>query len=128
MQVLLDTHAILWWALDDPRLSYQARNLIASFQAEVLVSAASAWEISTKVRLGKLPEAEMFVDNFTPNVSRMGFQELAVTLEHGCRAGSLLGHHKDPFDRMLIAQALALNIPIISCDGVFDRYGVRRIW
>ena len=128
MRVLADTHAILWWACDDPALSRRARATLSSLETEVLVSAASAWEVSTKVRLGKLPGAASFASEFARRIAQMGFQELAITVEHGQRAGSLPGLHKDPFDRMLIAQALALNLPVVSCDKVFDEYRVARIW
>lgn len=128
MEVLLDTHALIWWTLDDPKLSAKARSLISSFDTTVFVSAASAWEMATKVRLGKLPGAEAFVSEFQTRVGRLGFRELAISIEHGQRAGLLPGEHKDPFDRMLIAQSQAENIPIISNEQVFDTYRIRRIW
>jgi PIN domain nuclease of toxin-antitoxin system len=128
VRVLLDTHALLWWTLDDPKLSAKARSIIASFESEVFVSAASAWEITTKVRLGRLPGAEAFASEFPARVELLGFRELAIRIEHGQRAGLLPGEHKDPFDRMLIAQAQAENLPVVSIDGVFDAYRVRRIW
>lgn len=128
MRVLLDTHALLWWTLDDPKLSGKARSVIASFESEVFVSAASAWEMATKVRLGKLPGAEAFASEFPARVELLGFRELLISIEHGQRAGLLPGEHKDPFDRMLIAQAQAENLPIVSKDEVFDDHRVRRIW
>ncbi len=128
MRILADTHSVLWWALDDPRLSKAARASLSSLQTTVLVSAASAWEIATKVRIGKLPEADEFSRDFARNLARLGFHELPISVEHGRRAGSLSGSHKDPFDRMLIAQSLALGIPVVSRDEVFDAYGVERIW
>lgn len=128
MRVLADTHAILWWACDDPKLSRKARSTLSALTTEVLVSAASAWELATKVRLGKLPGAQNFAAEFTRRIAQLGFQELAIGVEHGQRAGSLHGIHKDPFDRMLIAQALALDIPVVSCDQIFDEYHVHRIW
>jgi PIN domain nuclease of toxin-antitoxin system len=93
-----------------------------------VVSAASAWEIATKVRIGKLPQAAVFSAEMPRRVEMLGFSPLAVTLEHALRAGQLPGPHKDPFDRMLIAQAQAENLPLISNERVFDAYGVRRIW
>jgi PIN domain nuclease of toxin-antitoxin system len=128
VEVLLDTHALIWWTLDDPKLSAKARSLILSFDTTVFVSAASAWEMATKVRLGKLPGAEAFVSEFQTRVRRLGFRELAISIEHGQRAGLLPGEHKDPFDRMLIAQSQAENIPIISNEQMFDIYRIRRIW
>lgn len=128
MRVLLDTHALLWWAQDDPQLSRKARVAMASFATEVYVSAASAWEIATKVRIGKLAGAEAFAAEFPERVRHLGFRELPITVEHGQRAGLLPGTHRDPFDRMLIAQAQAENMPIISNESVFDEYRVRRIW
>ena len=128
MRVLADTHAVLWWACDDPGLSRKARATLSSLKTEVLVSAASAWEVATKVRLGKLPGAENFAAEFARRIVQLGFQELAITVEHGQRAGSLPDLHKDPFDRMLIAQALALNLPVVSRDEIFDQYRVARIW
>jgi PIN domain nuclease of toxin-antitoxin system len=86
------------------------------------------WEIATKVRIGKLPGAQAFAAEFPARIERLGFYGLAVTLEHGQRAGLLPGAHKDPFDRMLIAQAQAENIPLISNERIFESYGIRRIW
>ena len=128
MRVLIDTHVLLWSALEPARLSSRARSLLTSLDIEVLVSAASAWEIATKVRIGKLPGAEAFAADLNTRIKRLGFLGLAVTLEHGQRAGLLPGTHKDPFDRMLIAQAQAENLPLISNERIFDAYGIRRIW
>ena len=93
-----------------------------------LVSAASAWEIATKVRLGKLPTAANFVADFSGQIEREGFQLLAISADHAIRAGLLPGPHRDPFDRMLIAQAQAENVPILSNESAFESYGVRRLW
>jgi PIN domain nuclease of toxin-antitoxin system len=109
-------------------MSAVARETIASRDNEVLVSAASAWEVTTKVRLGKLPEAMKLAVEFRARLRSLGFQELAVTVEHGQRAGLLGCNHRDPFDRMLIAQALTDNIAIVSNEKVFDDYQVRRVW
>ncbi len=95
---------------------------------QVLVSAASAWEIATKVRLGKLPGATPLVAEFTQHLQREHFDALPVTLEHGIRGGLLPGPHRDPFDRMLIAQAQCEGLPIVSNDKAFDDYKIRRIW
>jgi PIN domain nuclease of toxin-antitoxin system len=128
LRVLIDTHALLWADAEPQRLSARARSLIESFTTEVFVSAASAWEIATKVRIGKLPQAAAFSAEMPRRVEMLGFSPLTVTLEHALRAGQLPGPHKDPFDRMLIAQAQAENLPLISNERIFDAYGIRRIW
>lgn len=128
MRILLDTHALLWWALDDQRLPAAARDVVTSASSAVFVSAASAWEIATKVRLGKLPGAEGFVSSIGEYLEAQGFAALDISVEHAQRAGSLPGPHRDPFDRMLAAQAQAENLTIVSSDEVFDRYGVVRLW
>jgi len=128
MRLLLDTHALLWWATNDTSLPEPSRRRIAEARSDVLVSAISAWEIAIKTRLGRLPSALPLMDDFEGFLVRQDFEALAVTVDHGLRAGLLPGHHKDPFDRMLIAQAQAENLAIISNDSVFDQYGVRRFW
>jgi PIN domain nuclease of toxin-antitoxin system len=128
LRVLLDTHALLWWLSDDAALSRSARSTIADTKNTMIVSAASAWEIATKVRLGKLPTANDLAADFSGYLDLDGFQLLAISAEHGIRAGLLPGPHKDPFDRMLIAQAQAENMPIISNEILFESYGVRCIW
>ncbi len=128
MQALLDTHTLLWWLSDDPALTKPARKIIADTKNLVLVSAASAWEIATKVRLDKLPSAADLIADFAGHLEREGFKMLAISCDHAIRAGLLPGPHKDPFDRMLIAQSQAENIPILSNEALFDTYGVRRLW
>ena len=128
MRALLDTHAILWWLADDQALTRSARAAIADTRNTLLVSAASAWEVGTKVRLGRLPGAVDLAADFSSQMAREGFVLLDISAEHGIRAGMLPGPHKDPFDRMLIAQAQAENVPIISNDTQLDGYGVRRVW
>jgi PIN domain nuclease of toxin-antitoxin system len=128
MQALLDTHALMWWLSDEPALTKAARAIIADTNNLIFVSAASAWEIATKVRLGKLPTAADLAADFAGHVEREGFQMLAISCDHAIRAGLLPGPHRDPFDRMLIAQAQGDNIPILSNEVVFDTYGVRRVW
>jgi len=128
MRVLLDTHALLWWFADDPALTRPARKVIAETKNTILVSAASAWEIATKVRLGQLPTAVDLAADFVGYLEREGIQILGISGEHAIRAGLLPGAHKDPFDRMLIAQAQAENLPLVSKEALFDTYGVRRIW
>lgn len=128
MRLLLDTHAFLWWLDGDRRLSRKARALIADDRNTVLVSAASAWEISTKARLGKLPGAVDVAADIAGSMTAQGFSALDITILHAQRAGRLPGEHRDPFDRMLVAQAQLEDLPIVSDDGVFDGYGVGRIW
>ncbi len=128
LRALLDTHALLWWLSDDPALTRTARKIIAETKNTLIVSAASAWEIAIKVRLGKLPTAADLAADFSGQIGREGFQLLAISGEHGIRAGLLPGPNKDPFDRMLIAQAQAEHIPIVSNEASIEGYGVRRLW
>ncbi|MBZ5643544.1 MAG: type II toxin-antitoxin system VapC family toxin [Acidobacteriia bacterium] len=128
MRALFDTHALIWWFSDDPSLRQSIRETIADTDNLLLVSAASAWELAIKYQLGKLRKVADLVSNFSGRVGGEGFELLPISAEHGIRAGLLSGHHKDPFDRMLIAQCQAENIPIISNDLIFERYGVRRLW
>ena len=128
MRLLLDTHALLWWlAGDTVRLSADARDAIETNANEVYVSAASTWEISTKQRLGKL-DAAILSGQFMKVVLQQAFIALDITMDHADRAGSLPGTHRDPFDRMLIAQAQAEHLTLVSNETVFDGYGVRRVW
>jgi PIN domain nuclease of toxin-antitoxin system len=124
VKLLLDTHALLWWATLDPGLS---RKAIADDTTEVFVSAASAWEIATKVRLGKLqwPVTAGTVNTY---VVTQGFRALPISLEHAQRAGQLQMGHRDPFDRMLIAQAQMEDLWLVSNEDTFDSMGVRRYW
>jgi PIN domain nuclease of toxin-antitoxin system len=128
VRVLLDTHALLWWLSDDAKLTRPARKIITGLNNEVFVSAATIWEIATKVRIGKLPTATDLAADFIGCLDREDFKILEISGEHAARAGLLPGAHKDPFDRMLIAQSQAENIPIVSNERLFDAYGVRRIW
>lgn len=128
MKYLLDTHAILWAAFQKNLLSPRARRAIQSPANEILVSAASAWEISSKVRLGKLPHAQVLANDFVQLVSAAGYLLLPISVEHAVRAGRLVGEHKDPFDRMLAAQAIQEDMALISNDAQLDVFAVRRIW
>lgn len=128
MRLLLDTHAFLWWLAGNRRLSPAARRAVDDTSNDVVVSAATAWEITTKHRVGKLPEAEAVALDVTGSIASQGFDELAITVADAERAGRLPGTHRDPFDRMLIAQALARNLTVVSIDAVFDGYGVSRLW
>ena len=128
MRLLLDTHAFIWWIADSGRLSRTAYGLIADESHDIIVSAASAWEIATKYRLGKLaiPPATAF--DVAGAISDQGFVELPISVRDAEHAGRLPGPHRDPFDRMLIAQAASRGMALVSRDGVFDRYGVNRVW
>lgn len=128
MRLLLDTHAFIWWLAGSSRLPLAARRAIADESNHVLVSAASAWELTTKHRLGKLPGADAIADRITDAIAEQGFEELPITVDDAARAGALPGPHRDPFDRMLIAQSQSHALTIISTDQEFDQYGVRRIW
>ena len=128
MRLLLDTHAFFWWLSGSNRLSLPARQAIGDEDNGVMVSAASAWEIATKHRLGKLPDAEALALDIPGAIAGQNFEELPITVEHAVRAGALPGPHRDPFDRMLIAQALSGNLVLVSIESLFDSYGVRRFW
>src|SRR5687767_3109214 len=128
MRVLLDTHALLWWLAGDRQMSGTARWIVEDEGNSVFVSAASAWEVATKHRLGKLPRAGPLATNFAGVVASQGFLELPIGLEDGQRAESLAVAHRDPFDRMLIAQAKSHDLALISNEELFDEYGVIRIW
>ena len=126
--LLLDTHAFLWWIADSGRLSGPARAAIANESNDIAVSAASAWEIATKFRIGKLPGCEAVAVDVAGHIAGQGFEELEIGVADAERAGRLPGTHRDPFDRMLAAQALAHDFPVVSVDPVFDRFGVNRLW
>jgi PIN domain nuclease of toxin-antitoxin system len=128
VRLLLDTHAFVWWLNGDGRLTGRARRAIADESNQIFVSAASAWELATKARLGKLPAAADVAADVPTCIADQGFQALDVTVLQGQRAGELAGSHRDPFDRMLMAQALTDGLTLVSNDEVFDAYGVRRFW
>jgi PIN domain nuclease of toxin-antitoxin system len=128
VQLLLDTHAFLWWLAGDIALSGAARTAIADEQNSVFVSAASAWEITTKHRLGKLPHAVEIVADLDGAIRDQSFAGLPITVRHGQAAGALAGPHRDPFDRMLIAQAMIETLVLVTNEQVFDTYGVARLW
>ena len=128
MRVLLDTHTFLWWLVDSARLSRVAYRVIADEGNDILVSAASAWEITTKHRLGRLPEGATAALDVAASIARQGFEGLAISVADAERAGRLPGPHRDPFDRMLIAQAQGHSLVIVSVDAAFDSYTVNRLW
>ena len=126
--LLLDTHALLWWLDGDEALPPAARDAIGERDRAVHVSAASAWEITTKHRLGKLPGAAAVAADVSGVLAAQGFEALPISLRDAEEAGRLPGPHRDPFDRMLIAQALARGWALVSNERAFDAYGVRRLW
>ena len=128
MRVLLDTHVFIWWVEGARVLPAKARAAIANPDNECLLSVASAWELAIKASLGKLklslPVRRFVVENAAAN----GFRMLEIGIGHVGRVESLAPHHGDPFDRLLIAQALEEKLPVITADPVFGKYGVKRIW
>jgi PIN domain nuclease of toxin-antitoxin system len=128
LDLLLDTHAFLWWVAGDAALSMPARAGIDDPSNTVFVSAASAWEIATKFRIGKLPGASMIAADLASVLASQGFVALPISFVHGQAVGALPGPHKDPFDRMLIAQAMLDGMVLVSNEQRFDSYGVRRLW
>ena len=128
MRLLLDTHALLWWLTESSRLSEALRRAILNPSNDKLVSAASAWEITTKHRLGKLPGADPIASDIPGAIAAQGFEELPITVAEAARAGALSGPLNDPFDRMLVAQALSRDLVLVSNESTFDRYGIRRLW
>ncbi len=128
MRYLLDTHVLLWFVAGDDAIPTRARVLIEDAGHEILVSAASAWEISTKFRLGKLPGARLLAENFTDAIGGLGFDELPITGHAAQVAGGFTVHHRDPFDRMLAAQALIEHVPLITNDPAFEAFGIRAVW
>ncbi|MDR0847543.1 MAG: type II toxin-antitoxin system VapC family toxin [Propionibacteriaceae bacterium] len=124
MKVLLDTNALLWWLTNSPRLSDERKSLLADPASTVYVSSVSAVEIAIKTSLGKLPPPP---EPVAQAIARDGFEELPFTIEHGEAVAALPWHHKDPFDRMLIAQALVEGVPIMSGDHVFSLYGIQVV-
>jgi len=128
VRLLLDTHAFLWSLAGDQALSDAAREAIADADNEVFVSSASAWEIATKYRLGRLPGAAVIAADIAGAVASQGFTELPINIRDGQTAGGLPPIHKDPFDRMLIAQAVTADLVIVSNEALFNAYAVARLW
>ncbi len=128
MRLLLDTHAFLWWLAGSAELAPVARRAIGEEADEVFVSAASAWEITTKYRLGKLPSAALAAADVGAQVDDQGFLRLPIRLDQAEQAGRLPGRHRDPFDRVLIAQASSEDLTLVSNEQPFDAYGVHRLW
>jgi len=127
MKALLDTHAFLWWITDDPRLSPRVRKIIGDGENELYLSAASGWEMAIKAGLGRLqlPDLERFIPE---QMALNAIETLPVRMSHALRVHNLPEHHRDPFDRLLIVQALLEDMPIISSDPKIALYPVRIIW
>ena len=128
MRLLLDTHAFLWWVADDARLSKRARGAIRARQEACLLSIASCWEMAVKISLGKLALTSP-LDRFVPEqLAVNGFGLLPIAFEHVAHVASMPFHHRDPFDRLLVSQALADDLGLVSADPIFRKYGVTRVW
>ena len=128
LELLLDTHTLLWWLAEPDRLSPEAQAAIAEPANGVHVSAASGWEIATKVRLGKLPAASELLDDLPGLLAAQGFQLLPITLQHGLHAGSYTMPHRDPFDRLLAAQAELAMLTLVSVDPALQAFPCRLLW
>lgn len=128
MKLLLDTHALLWWWLDDAQLSATARQHIADGANKVIASAASAWEIATKHRLGRLGLPALTFERYESLLAEDGFETLAVTVRHALVAGSYPQPHNDPFDRMLVAQAQIEGLTLVSGDPLLAQFSVELVW
>jgi PIN domain nuclease of toxin-antitoxin system len=128
VRVLLDTHTLIWAKISPASLSRQVAEIMADPRNDIFVSAATAWEIATKVRLGKLPGADSLERDFLKTMEDSGYTLLPIEAESSLRAGRLIADHGDPFDRIIAAQALAMDIPVLSTDTKLDLFGVRRLW
>ena len=128
LKYLIDTHVLLWWLFDDARLSVTAKEIVRQPGNHIYVSSASAWEISTKFRLGRMPSAREAAEHLPAIVRRSRMKELTITIEHASAAGALPGPHRDPFDRMLIAQGRLEKMPIVTSDAAFRQYDVSLVW
>ena len=128
MIVLLDTCTLLWWWSEPERLSGRSTALISDPGNTVLVSAASAWEVSTKHRVGKYPSGGRVIGEWAERILGDRFQELTITSSHALRAGSLPGNHRDPFDRMIAAQGILEGLPVLTTEAAISELGAEQIW
>jgi len=128
MKALLDTHAFLWWINDDPRLSDAARELIGNGESALFLSAASGWEIAIKMRLGRLEVREDPQQFIFEQLALNDIAVLPISMNHALRTAALPDHHRDPFDRMLVAQSQIEQLPIVTADPLITRYAVEVIW
>lgn len=126
--LLLDTHALLWWWSDPDRLTPRVDSLLRDPANTIHVSAASAWEIATKHRIGKFPDGGRILQQWEERIVTDRFSELPMTCRHGLRAGSLPGDHRDPFDRMVAAQGILEGLPVVSIDEKISALGAQRVW
>jgi len=126
--LLLDTHAILWFLWDDAQLSKQAKSLIENADNRKVVSIASCWEIAIKVGLGKLKLGEPCRSFLPREIGCNNFEILPISLQHATMVDELSHYHRDPFDRLLVVQAMTEGLSLISIDSVFDKYGIKRLW
>jgi PIN domain nuclease of toxin-antitoxin system len=127
LKILIDTHVVIWWLEDADRLSHRAATILANRDNLIFISAAVGWELAIKVSIGKLRPRSM-LHGLDRILEQEGFSELPITMNMAIRAGMLPYHHRDPFDRLLVAQAQSLKLPILSADALLDRYDVRRLW
>ncbi len=128
LRLLLDTHALIWWLAGDEAISRRAREAIADEVNDIAISAASAMEIATKFRIGKLPGAALLAQNFEEIIAEQGFGELPISVHHARLAGEMNIAHKDPFDRLLIAQAQVEDLVLVSNEALFDGFAIKRLW
>jgi PIN domain nuclease of toxin-antitoxin system len=128
MALLLDTHALIWWYFDNPKLSQVARSRISADDERVYVSAASAWEIATKARTGKMPEVAALAENFSTYLQHQSFHPLSISIVHARLAGAITSDHKDPFDRLIAAQAQSEGLGVVTADPAFRNLGVPIVW
>lgn len=128
LRLLLDTHALIWWLAGDDALSRRAREAIADEVNDIAISAASAMEIATKFRIGKLPGAALLAQNLEEIIAEQGFGELPISVHHARLAGEMNIAHKDPFDRLLIAQAQVEDLVLVSNEALFDGFAIKRLW
>lgn len=128
-RVLLDTHALLWTLLEPDRIPSKTLDLIRDVGTDLIVSPATAWEIGTKFRLGKLDEAQAVVHGYPDHLARLGADELPITSHHALMAGTLTWDHRDPFDRMIAAQCMVESIPLVTADRALTAFpGLRTVW
>lgn len=128
LRLLLDTHALIWWLAGDAALSRPAREAIGDEANSVAVSAASAMEIAIKFRIGRLPDAALLAQDFEAIIADQGFAELSISVQHARLAGEMKIAHKDPFDRLLVAQSQAEDMALVSNEALFDSFAVKRLW
>jgi PIN domain nuclease of toxin-antitoxin system len=128
MDLILDTHALVWIFTANSNINQKHLDILSQSQGVIFVSAVTAFEIATKYRIGKLPEAKLLYENFHSVLEDFNYIELPVKAEHGLKAGTLMGDHKDPFDRLLAAQSIVEGIPIMTIDARIRDLGAEIVW